>query len=121
MIWIQDTRKEGNLDEERVVGKCETNSDRNTTVDEVCALTRSKLTVGGWGHQRLEEERRREEQDRLRSQMQFDTYASSAGGLGMAGADVPRGEGPESRVKRGRSEEEDDRRTNQRLGDRDEE
>lgn len=77
---------------------------------------------GGWGHQRLDEERRREEQDRLRSQMQFDTYASTAGGLGIAGADVPRGEGPESRTKRGRSEEEEDERyTNQRLGDRDEE
>jgi nuclear cap-binding protein subunit 2 len=54
----------------------------------------------------LEEERRREEQDRLRSQMQFDTYASSFGGLGMAGADVPKGEATE-RQKRDRSEDED--------------
>lgn len=82
----------------------------------------SSLTKGGWGHQRLDEERRREEQDRLRSQMQFDTYASLAGGLGVAGTDVPRGEGPESRVKRERSEdEEEERHTTQRLGDRDEE
>ena len=65
---------------------------------------------GGWGHQRLEEERRQQEQDRLRSQMQFDTYASTSGGLGMAGADVPRGEGPASRVKRGRSEDDEDDR-----------
>jgi nuclear cap-binding protein subunit 2 len=40
--------------------------------------------------------------------MQFDTYASTAGGLGMAGADVPRGEGPASRVKRERSEDDED-------------
>jgi nuclear cap-binding protein subunit 2 len=109
------------LEEERVVDKCGMSLGKSTIVGEVRAIIWSNLTSGGWGHQRLEEERRREEQDRLRSQMQFDTYASSAGGLGMAGADVPRGEGPESRIKRGRSEEEDERRTNQRLGDRDEE
>jgi nuclear cap-binding protein subunit 2 len=40
--------------------------------------------------------------------MQYDTYASSFGGLGMAGADVPRGEGPGDRYKRGRSEDEDE-------------
>ncbi|WVQ73996.1 hypothetical protein IAR50_003577 [Cryptococcus sp. DSM 104548] len=63
---------------------------------------------GGWGHQRLEEERRRQEQDQLRSQMQFDTYAA-VGGLGMAGADVPRGEEFfADRTKRERSEEEDE-------------
>ena len=70
-----------------------------------------KLMVwrGGWGHQRLEEERRRQEQDQLRSRMQYDTYASSMGGLGMAGADVPRGEGEISMEnKRARSEEEED-------------
>lgn len=66
--------------------------------------------TGGWGHQRLEEERRQQEQDRLRSQMQFDTYASNAGGLGMTGADVPRGEGPASRVKRERSEDDENDR-----------
>ncbi|ORX35770.1 hypothetical protein BD324DRAFT_563768, partial [Kockovaella imperatae] len=60
---------------------------------------------GGWGHQRLEEERRRQEQDRLRSRVQFDTYASSMGGLGMSGADVPRGETDVARSKRSRSEE----------------
>lgn len=38
--------------------------------------------------------------------MQFDTYASSFGGLGMAGADVPKGEATE-RQKRDRSEDED--------------
>ncbi|KAK4689998.1 nuclear cap-binding protein subunit 2, partial [Tremellales sp. Uapishka_1] len=65
---------------------------------------------GGWGHLRLEQERQ-QEQDRLRSQMQFDTYAAPAGGLGMAGADVPTGEGPADtadRPKRGRSEDEDE-------------
>ncbi|WVQ80244.1 hypothetical protein IAT38_002349 [Cryptococcus sp. DSM 104549] len=64
---------------------------------------------GGWGHQRLEEERRRQEQDRMRTQMQFDTYAA-VGGLGMAGADVPRGENlaTAERAKRDRSEEEDE-------------
>jgi len=47
----------------------------------------------------------------LRSQLQFDTYASSMGGLGMAGADVPRGEGPGAeRLKRERSEEDDNER-----------
>nr|XP_019011038.1 nuclear cap-binding protein subunit 2 [Kwoniella pini CBS 10737]OCF49819.1 nuclear cap-binding protein subunit 2 [Kwoniella pini CBS 10737] len=62
---------------------------------------------GGWGHQRLEEEKRRQEQERLRSQIQFDTYAA-VGGLGMAGADVPRGEESErDRQKRDRSEDED--------------
>ncbi|WVQ99558.1 hypothetical protein IAU59_006694 [Kwoniella sp. CBS 9459] len=80
---------------------------------------------GGWGHQRLEEEKRRQEQDRLRSQMQFDTYAA-VGGLGMAGADVPRGEGLGDRQKRDRSEEEDEdnerREDEKRLrGDRDDE
>ncbi|CAK9781138.1 RNA-binding domain-containing protein [Cutaneotrichosporon oleaginosum] len=61
---------------------------------------------GGWGHQRLELERRQQEQDRLRQQVQFDTYAA-IGGLGRAGADVPSGEAGE-RSKRARSE--DDRR-----------
>lgn len=67
------------------------------------------LITGGWGHQRLEEERRQLENERLRSQMQFDTYATEQGGLGMAGADVPKGEEPEHRPKRERSEEEDER------------
>ncbi|OXH13548.1 nuclear cap-binding protein subunit 2 [Cryptococcus neoformans] len=80
---------------------------------------------GGWGHQRLEEERRRQEQDRLRSQMQFDTYAA-VGGLGLAGADVPRGEDFfGDRQKRGRSEDEEEierREDEKRLrGERDEE
>lgn len=67
--------------------------------------------VGGWGHQRMEEEKRRQEQDRMRSKMQFDTYASSFGGLGMAGADVPRGESSGyDRPKRERSIDDDDRR-----------
>lgn len=74
----------------------------------------SGLTAGGWGHERLaEEQARKEQQDRLRTQMQFDTYASAMGGLGMAGADVPRGEGEEKyeRTKRERSEDDDlDRR-----------
>ncbi|WWC70132.1 uncharacterized protein I206_104079 [Kwoniella pini CBS 10737] len=52
-------------------------------------------------------EKRRQEQERLRSQIQFDTYAA-VGGLGMAGADVPRGEESErDRQKRDRSEDED--------------
>lgn len=51
--------------------------------------------------------------------MQFDTYASSAGGLGMAGADVPRGEGTESRAKRGRSEEDDEDERERRTDDDD--
>lgn len=59
---------------------------------------------GGWGHQRLELERRQQEQDRLRTQIQFDTYASMGQGLGQAGADVPTGEAAE-RYKRARSEE----------------
>ncbi|AAW46463.2 hypothetical protein CNBI2540 [Cryptococcus deneoformans B-3501A] len=80
---------------------------------------------GGWGHQRLEEERRRQEQDRLRSQMQFDTYAA-VGGLGLAGADVPRGEDFfGDRQKRGRSEDEEEierREDEKRLrGERDDE
>ncbi|ORY32812.1 hypothetical protein BCR39DRAFT_521717 [Naematelia encephala] len=80
---------------------------------------------GGWGHQRLEEEQRRQEQDRFKAQ--FETYASTMGGLGMAGADVPRGEQHEaSREKRGRSEDEDDdvdRRDDEKRfrGERDEE
>ena len=66
--------------------------------------------------------------------MQFDTYASTAGGLGMSGADVPRGEGPASRVKRERSEDDENDRerreddtyvaeddTKRFRGDRDEE
>lgn len=59
-----------------------------------------------------EERARQEQQDRMRTQMQFDTYASTMGGLGMAGADVPRGEGEEyERTKRERSEDEEmDRR-----------
>ncbi|OWZ78972.1 nuclear cap-binding protein subunit 2 [Cryptococcus neoformans Bt85] len=79
---------------------------------------------GGWGHQRLEEERRRQEQDRLRSQMQFDTYAA-VGGLGLAGADVPRGEDFfGDRQKRGRSEDEEiERREDEKRlrGERDDE
>jgi nuclear cap-binding protein subunit 2 len=79
------------------------------------------LIVGGWGHQRIEEEKRQQEQDKLRSQMQYDTYASSFGGLGMAGADLPRGEEPEGRSKRDRSEE-DMREEDKRFrGDRDDE
>jgi len=39
--------------------------------------------------------------------MQYDTYASSFGGLGMAGADMPRGEVPGDRYKRERSDDED--------------
>lgn len=61
-----------------------------------------ELTTGGWGHQRMEEERRR--QDQMRSQIQFDTYASAMGGLGQMGADVPKGDTME-RTKRERSEE----------------
>nr|XP_018262825.1 nuclear cap-binding protein subunit 2 [Kwoniella dejecticola CBS 10117]OBR84983.1 nuclear cap-binding protein subunit 2 [Kwoniella dejecticola CBS 10117] len=79
---------------------------------------------GGWGHQRLEEEKRRQEQERLRSQIQFDTYAA-VGGLGMAGADVPRGEESErDRQKRDRSEDEDiERRDDEKRlrGERDDE
>ncbi|RSH87211.1 nuclear cap binding complex subunit [Saitozyma podzolica] len=59
---------------------------------------------GGWGHQRIEEERRRQEQERLRSQVQFDTYAAVGG---LATADVPKGEGVAERQKRERSEDED--------------
>jgi hypothetical protein len=45
----------------------------------------------------------------MRTQMQFDTYAAPAGGLGMAGADVPAGEGPAGeRAKRERSEDDED-------------
>lgn len=84
-----------------------------------------ELTLGGWGHQRMEEERRRQDQDRMRSQMQFDTYASAMGGLGMAGADVPKGEDLSERpAKRERSEEGDDRRDDdegKRFRGRDEE
>lgn len=61
---------------------------------------------GGWGHQRLEMERRQQEQDRFRQQVQFDTYAA-IGGLGQAGADVPTGEAAE-RSKRARSHEDYD-------------
>lgn len=73
----------------------------------------------------MEEERRRQEQDRLRSQMQFDTYAA-VGGLGLAGADVPRGEDFfGDRQKRGRSEDEEEierREDEKRLrGERDDE
>ncbi|WVN87560.1 uncharacterized protein L203_102743 [Cryptococcus depauperatus CBS 7841] len=81
---------------------------------------------GGWGHQRLEEEKRRQEQEKMRSQMQFDTYAA-VGGLGMAGADVPKGEDlhNQDRQKRGRSEDEDEnerREDEKRLrGERDDE
>jgi nuclear cap-binding protein subunit 2 len=62
------------------------------------------LMSGGWGHQRIEEERRRQEQERLRSQVQFDTYAAVGG---LATADVPKGEGVAERQKRERSEDED--------------
>lgn len=62
---------------------------------------------GGWGHQRLELEKRQQEQDRLRTQVQFDTYAA-IGGLGQSGADVPTGEAAE-RSKRGRSEDYENR------------
>ncbi|WRT66507.1 uncharacterized protein IL334_003466 [Kwoniella shivajii] len=73
---------------------------------------------GGWGHQRLEEEKRRQEQERLRSQIQFDTYAA-VGGLG--GADVPRGEVGD-RQKRERSEDDERREDEKRLrGERDDE
>jgi nuclear cap-binding protein subunit 2 len=68
---------------------------------------------GGWGHQRLEAERlRQQEQDHMRERAQYDTYASAQGGLGIAGADVPTGEGPARGSggdrKRGRSEDEDE-------------
>ena len=73
----------------------------------------------------MEEERRRQEQDRMRSKMQYDTYASSFGGLGMAGADVPRGEsGGYERAKRERSVEEEEQRDDdgkRSRGDGDEE
>jgi hypothetical protein len=60
---------------------------------------------GGWGHDVL----RRQSQAEKRLQGHFDTYASEAGGLGMAGADVPAGEGYErDNRKRGREEDEDD-------------
>ncbi|WWC62120.1 uncharacterized protein I303_104711 [Kwoniella dejecticola CBS 10117] len=79
---------------------------------------------GKSGGQRLEEEKRRQEQERLRSQIQFDTYAA-VGGLGMAGADVPRGEESErDRQKRDRSEDEDiERRDDEKRlrGERDDE
>ncbi|KAL7421898.1 nuclear cap binding complex subunit [Cryptotrichosporon argae] len=68
---------------------------------------------GGWGHQRQEEERRRVEQDRIREQVQFDTYAAVGSGLGQAGADVPTGEAAErerERGKRARSDDDDDDR-----------
>lgn len=92
--------------------RCETSSGRSMTAAEVkIRLSIETDLLGGWGHQRLEEERRRQEQDRLRSQLQFDTYASTMGGLGMAGADVPRGEGPlGDRRKRDRSEDEENER-----------
>jgi nuclear cap-binding protein subunit 2 len=69
------------------------------------------LTAGGWGHERMmAEEQRRKQQDQIRTQLQFETYASSMGGLGMMGADVPRGEGAERVSKRERSEDAEDRR-----------
>ncbi|WWC89189.1 nuclear cap-binding protein subunit 2 [Kwoniella dendrophila CBS 6074] len=85
---------------------------------------RKEWWSSGWGHQRLEEEKRRQEQERLRSQIQFDTYAA-VGGLGMAGADVPRGEDSGGdRQKRDRSEDEDiERREDEKRlrGERDDE
>ncbi|BEI85503.1 hypothetical protein CcaverHIS002_0509040 [Cutaneotrichosporon cavernicola] len=76
---------------------------------------------GGWGHQRLELERRQQEQDRLRQQVQFDTYAA-IGGLGQAGADVPSGEAAD-RSKRARSEDDrhDEDDGKRFRGERDEE
>lgn len=69
---------------------------------------------GGWGHDVL----RRQNQAEKRLQGHYDTYASEVGGLGMAGADVPTGEGYErDNRKRGREEddEDDDRIVSQSL------
>lgn len=49
---------------------------------------------GGWGHQTAQQLARQQEQDRLRSEAHYDTYASAQGGLGNEMA--PRGEGGES-------------------------
>ncbi|EIW70436.1 hypothetical protein TREMEDRAFT_18663, partial [Tremella mesenterica DSM 1558] len=59
---------------------------------------------GGWGHQRMEEERRRQEQERLRTQIQMDTYATGVPG------EIPRGEGPGAggRSKRARSDDDEE-------------
>ncbi|WVR06921.1 hypothetical protein IAU60_003957 [Kwoniella sp. DSM 27419] len=109
IMGLDRHQKGGNLAEARVVVKLGTSSGKSTTAEE-----------------RLEEEKRRQEQDRLRSQMQFDTYAA-VGGLGTAGADVPRGEGSGERQKRDRSEEYDEednerREDEKRLrGERDDE
>jgi nuclear cap-binding protein subunit 2 len=60
---------------------------------------------GGWGHDVL----RRQNQAEKRLQGHYDTYASEVGGLGMAGADVPTGEGYErDNRKRGREEDDED-------------
>ncbi|KAJ9108989.1 hypothetical protein QFC21_000314 [Naganishia friedmannii] len=75
---------------------------------------------GGWGHDVL----RRQDQAEKRLQGHYDTYASEAGGLGMAGADVPTGEGYErDNRKRGREDEDegDDRIAPQLRGERDDE
>lgn len=132
VTWILATRKVASSDEVEAAVKSETSSDKSMIAGEVGWMATNVLSVlrvfsGGWGHQRLEEEKRREEQDRLRSQMQFDTYASTSGGLGVVGADVPRGEGhDEERTKRERTEDDDlDRRDEEEAkrfrGDRDEE
>ncbi|KAI5450724.1 nuclear cap binding complex subunit [Naganishia albida] len=74
---------------------------------------------GGWGHDVL----RRQNQAEKRLQGHYDTYASEVGGLGMAGADVPTGEGYErDNRKRGRDDddEDDDRIAPQLRGERDE-
>lgn len=78
----------------------EYDSGRGEFFQAVCALKRG-LYSGGWGHQRLEEERRRQEQDRLRTQIQLDTYTVGPG-------DIPLGEGPTDRSKRARSEDDED-------------
>jgi nuclear cap-binding protein subunit 2 len=70
-------------------------------VDEVSKYLFS-LISGGWGHLRLEEERRRQEQEKVREQFQVETYA--------APADIPRGEGDDERYKRDRSEDDAERR-----------
>lgn len=52
---------------------------------------------GGWGHQTAQQLARQQEQDRLRSEQHYDTYASAQGGLGNEMM-APRGEGGESRA-----------------------
>lgn len=85
--------------EERQAVRSGMSSGRNMMEVEVSTIM-AMLIKGGWGHQRLEEERRRQEQERLREQMHVETYAMPA--------DIPKGEGEEGdRFKRERSEEDD--------------